>query len=120
MLWESETRRVMSDAAYLYSNFEDPELYLASISNAQSLGILLWADNHQQLLAIRHGGEILAGQFLWMDICIWHRTIGHHSHELLVCEDVCSSGRKSTRDRNVVLLHVCAVATSMSMSGDKM
>ena len=62
MLWESETRRVASETAYLYSNFEDPELYMASISNAQSLGILLWADNQQQLLAIRHGGEAAACQ----------------------------------------------------------
>lgn len=56
MLWESETRRVTSEASYLYTNFEDQELFIASSNHAQSLGVLLWVDNQQWLLAIKRQG----------------------------------------------------------------
>jgi hypothetical protein len=59
VLWESETQRVMSNPATLYSNFEDDDLFEASSSHAQSLGVMLWVDNSQRMFAVQRLGKRL-------------------------------------------------------------
>eukprot|EP00879_Flechtneria_rotunda_P028645 GHRR01030847.1.p1 GENE.GHRR01030847.1~~GHRR01030847.1.p1 ORF type:complete len:137 (+),score=47.01 GHRR01030847.1:394-804(+) len=62
VLWETETRRVVSEAATLYNKFEDDELFLASSTHAQSLGLMLWVDNITRSFAIKRlGHEAMRG-----------------------------------------------------------
>lgn len=56
VLWEGETRRVVAEAAYLYTNFEDDELFYASSSHAQNSNCCLWIDHAQRMFAISRPG----------------------------------------------------------------
>lgn len=56
-LWEDETRRVVSESATCYSNFDDEELFRVSLATAISHETILWSNVQDRLIIIRRSGE---------------------------------------------------------------
>ena len=65
-LWQEETRRVVSESATCYCNFEDEELYVASLHTATGHGSVLWYSPDgtklsDKAIVIRRSGESQRG-----------------------------------------------------------
>lgn len=61
LLWEEETRRVVSEPAMHYCKFEDEDLFWASFNTAQGHGSVLWRKTdgalEERFFIIKRSGE---------------------------------------------------------------
>lgn len=63
-LWEDETRRVVSESATCYSNFDDEELFRVSLATAISHETILWSNVQDRLIIIRRSGHEALRNFI--------------------------------------------------------